>query len=431
MDTTPAVAFITLGCPKNEADSDRMAGLLASSCRVVPDADDADVLVINTCAFITPAVEEAIDAILDGAAWRAARSGRRLVVAGCLPSRYGDDLVRELPEVDAFVPVADEERIAHVIAALVGQPPPAQTLLDAPRAAPGATAYLKISDGCDRRCSYCTIPAIRGPYRSRTADDIVAEATTLLEREVREIVLVGQDITRWGSDLPDSPRLAGLVRRLAALDGDYRIRMMYVQPDGIHDELLQTMVEHERVCRYLEVPVQHASRSVLRAMGRGGDGEALLSLVDRIRSALPDVVLRTTVMLGFPGETRADVAELAAFLEAARFDYVGVFAFSPEDGTRAASLPDQVPARTRRARAQRIRDLADRIGTAKAAEWVGRTVRVLVEGEEDGLVASRTCGQAPEIDGLTLFSGSSRPGTFVTVRIVDAHGYDLFAEAMT
>lgn len=407
-----------------------MAGALAGAFRVAHDADDADVLVVNTCAFIRGAVEEAIDEILAAAEWKAARPGRRLVVAGCLPSRYGDDLAAELPEVDAFVPVAEEGAIAQVVSRLTGFGADAASQEPPARAIPVPTAYVKISDGCDRRCSYCTIPAIRGPYRSRPADEILAEAETLVEAGVREIVLVGQDVSRWGFDLPGGATLAGLVNRVAAIEGDFRIRLMYLQPDGVTDDLLQALAEHDKVCRYVDVPVQHSSRSVLRAMGRRGDAGSLLGLVKRIRAWLPDATLRTTVMVGFPGETRADVEDLARFLEAAQFDYVGVFAYSAEDGTRAAALPEQVPERTKRARAQKIRDLADAIGAERAARWVGKVVRVLVEGEEDGLAAGRTEGQAPEIDGVTLFRGEAPSGTFVDVRVVDTHGYDLHGEVM-
>ncbi|MDI6711821.1 MAG: 30S ribosomal protein S12 methylthiotransferase RimO [Anaerosomatales bacterium] len=425
----PAVAFVTLGCPKNEADSDRMAGLLAQSFRIATEIDEADVLVLNTCAFIQSAVEEAIDEVLAAIEWRAARPGRRLVVAGCLPSRYGEDLAAELPEVDAFVPVAEEESIVSVVSDLVAVSASRAAAGPDVRAVPLPTAYLKVSDGCDRRCAYCTIPAIRGPHRSRSRSEVLAEARMLIEAGVKEIVLVGQDVTRWGSDLSGRPSFAQLVSDVASLDGDYRVRLMYLQPDGVTHELLRAIAEHPRVCRYLDVPVQHASRTVLRAMGRGGDARSLLALVERIREALPDATLRTTVMLGFPGETRRDVEELHRFLRAARFDYVGVFAFSPEEGTAAASLPGQVPLRTRRARAQRTRDLADEIGTSMAARWLGRGVRVLVEGEEEGLTVGRTCAQAPEIDGVTLFPQKAPRGTFVTVSVTETHGYDLFGEA--
>jgi ribosomal protein S12 methylthiotransferase len=419
---------VTLGCPKNEADSDAMAGALGGAFRIAETPDEADVLVVNTCAFIRSAVEEAIDEVLAAARWKAARPGRRLVVAGCLPSRYGDDLASELPEVDAFVPVADESGIVDVVAGLTGIDARQAASVAAVRAVPVPTAYLKISDGCDRRCSYCTIPAIRGRYRSRPRGEVLAEAADLVRAGVREIVLVGQDTSRWGSDLGDGETLPDLVASIAAIDGDFRVRLMYLQPDGVTDRLLETIASHERVCRYLDVPIQHASRSVLRAMGRRGDTGSLLRLVERVRAYLPEVTLRTTVMVGFPGETRTDVDELSRFLTAAQFDYVGVFAYSREEGTEAASLPGQVPARTKRARAQRVRDRADAIGAERASRWVGRTVRVLVEGEEEGLAAGRTEAQAPEIDGLTLFPGDARPGTFVTVRIVDSHGYDLYGE---
>ncbi|MDI6844185.1 MAG: 30S ribosomal protein S12 methylthiotransferase RimO [Anaerosomatales bacterium] len=428
MAATPSVALVTLGCPKNEADSDAMAGALGQSFRITRDAEDADVLVVNTCAFIRSAVEEAIDEILAAVEWKAARPGRRLVVTGCLPSRYGDELAHELPEVDAFVPVAEEGAIASVVASLTRSDLAAGSSPAPLRAVPTPTAYLKISDGCDRRCSYCTIPAIRGPYRSRREDEVVAEAEMLVAGGVREIVLVGQDVSRWGTDLGVERGLHDLLARIAAIDGDFRVRVMYLQPDGVTDALLETMASAEKVCTYLDIPVQHASRTVLRAMGRRGDAESLLRLVERIRRCLPEATLRTTVMVGFPGETRRDVDELARFLEAARFDYVGVFAFSPEDGTKAAALPGQVPERTKKARAQRIRDRADEIGASRAARWVGRTVRVLVEGEEEGLAAGRTEGQALEIDGVTLFPGDVRPGEFVTVRVLESHGYDLYGE---
>ncbi|MBC7266324.1 MAG: 30S ribosomal protein S12 methylthiotransferase RimO [Coriobacteriia bacterium] len=425
---TPSVAFVTLGCPKNEADSDAMAGALGQSFRIARDAEDADVLVVNTCAFIRSAVEEAIDEILAAVEWKAARPGRRLVVTGCLPSRYGDELAPELPEVDAFVPVAEEGAIASVVASLTRSDLAVDSSPAPLRAVPTPTAYLKISDGCDRRCSYCTIPAIRGPYRSRREDEVVAEAEMLVAGGVREIVLVGQDVSRWGTDLGDERGLHDLLARIAAIDGDFRVRVMYLQPDGVTEALLEAMASAEKVCEYLDVPVQHASRAVLRAMGRRGDAESLLRLFERIRGYLPEATLRTTVMVGFPGETRRDVDELARFLEAAQFDYVGVFAFSPEDGTKAAALPGQISDRTKKARAQRIRDRADEIGASRAARWVGRTVRVLVEGEEEGLAAGRTEGQALEIDGVTLFPGDVRPGEFVTVRVLESHGYDLYGE---
>lgn len=430
MPGTPSIAFITLGCPKNEVDSDRMkAAVIASAYTLADEPADADVVVLNTCAFIREAVEEAIGEIMSLAEWKAAREGRRLLVAGCLPSRYEGDLETEIPEVDAFVPVAGERALLSVLERVTGV---AADAANGPgRTVPESSVYVQISDGCDRRCAYCAIPSIRGPHVSRPMGDILAEARFLIDNGARELILVGQDTSAWGRDLEGDDRLPQLLAAVASLPGEFRVRVMYLQPDGVTDELLATMAAHERICRYLDVPVQHASRDVLKRMGRPGDYGSLLALVTRIRAALPDVTLRTTIMTGFPGETRADARALERFVSAAAFDYTGVFAFSPEEGTRAASMPDQVPRRTRLARAQRLRDLADVVGAAAAAARIGSTVTVLVEGpEEDGMAVGRTCGQAPEIDGVTLFPPGPERGTFASVRIDDSDGYDLYGQVM-
>ncbi|MGB4592323.1 MAG: 30S ribosomal protein S12 methylthiotransferase RimO [Coriobacteriia bacterium] len=430
MPRTPAIAFITLGCPKNEVDSDRMkAAVVASAYTLVDEPLAADVIVLNTCAFIQEAAEEAIGEIMSLAEWKAERAGRRLLVAGCLPSRYEGELETEIPEVDAFVPVAEEQALLSVLERVTGV---AANATDGPgRTIPASTAYVQISDGCDRRCAYCAIPSIRGPHVSRPLDDILAEARFLIDNGARELILVGQDTSAWGRDLSGRERLPELLGAVASLPGEFRVRVMYLQPDGVSDELLATMATHDRVCRYLDVPVQHASRNVLKRMGRPGDYDSLLALVARIRAAVPGVTLRTTIMSGFPGETRADARALERFVSAAAFDYTGVFAFSPEDGTLAASMPDQVPRRTRLARAQRLRDLADVVGASAAAARVGSTVTVLIEGpEEDDMAVGRTCGQAPEIDGVTLFPPGPERGTFASVRIEDSDGYDLYGQVI-
>lgn len=434
-DTAIRIAFITLGCPKNEVDTDRMRAAVASSAySLVDEAEDADILVVNTCSFIEAATQESVSLVLEAASgWIPERAGRRLIVVGCMPSRYGNDLASAMPEVDAFVPVSEEgalldvvERLtgvgAHEGAATAGESCPART-------SSGPSAYLQVSDGCHRSCAYCTIPAIRGPYRSRPLADIVAEAETLVALGAREIVLIGQDITAYGRDLEGSEKLADVVHAVAAVDGVRWLRLMYAQPDGVTDELLAAMAEHDNVCHYLDMPLQHASKRVLQAMKRRGDAESYLQLIERVRAAMPDAVLRTTLIAGFPGETREDVRQLHKFLEAARFDYVGVFPYSPEEGTAAATMPAQVPLRTRRARAQRLRDLADAIGFEKAGERYDTTLEVLVEGidEDEGVVVGRWRGQAPEIDGLVLLD-SGEPGEIVSAKIVDVLGYDLEGE---
>jgi len=408
------------------------ADVRAAGYRLVQDIAEADVVVLNTCAFIQPATEESIaEAFALFTGWRPSQPGRRVIIAGCMPSRYGQELASAMPEADAFVSVAEEAVIVDVLRGFGMPRAPQRGVEDASgeegirRLAPGPTAYLKVSEGCDRRCAYCTIPAIRGPFVSEEPDALVAETRYLLERGAKELVLVGQDVASYGVDRGDGADLAGLIGRLDALDGEFRIRVMYLQPDRVSDRLIETLARSRHVCRYLDIPVQHASRSVLTGMRRPGDSATFLALMARLRSAMSDIVLRTTIMAGFPGETENDVDELLGFLEAAEFDYAGVFAFSPEEGTAASTLPGQLPNEEREARAQRVRDVADLIGFRRAASLVGSTQRVLAEGTEDGELFGRTCGQAPDVDGVTHIEGAAAPGEFVSVRITDALGYDL------
>jgi ribosomal protein S12 methylthiotransferase len=427
------IAFITLGCPKNEVDTDRMrAAIVSAGFDVTDDPEGAAAVVVNTCSFIQDATEESISVILDQI--EAGGSDTPVVVAGCMPSRYGAELQQEFPEVAAFVPVADEHEIVSVLTRVTGIDSSAlKPRTDAPsRTVDGSVAYLQVSDGCHRNCAYCTIPSIRGPYRSRALGQIVAEARELVSSGAKEIVLIGQDITAYGRDLAESYTLAHVVDEVARVEGLARLRLMYAQPDGVTDELLDAMASHANVCRYLDMPLQHSSRAVLRAMRRSGDTQSLLALLERIRTKLPDVVLRTTLIAGFPGETTADVNELVRFLETARFDYVGVFPYSPEDGTDAASMEPQIPKRTRIRRAQKLRDISDAIGFELASARIGDTVEVLVEGvdPDDGFVVGRWCGQAPDIDGLVILD-RGEPGQIVSARVVDSLGYDLEAEVLS
>ena len=433
--TVPAIAFITLGCPKNEVDTDRMrAAVVASAYSLADDPETADIVVVNTCSFIRDATEESVATVLAVATdWLPERKGRFVVVAGCMPSRYGDDLAEAMPEVAAFVPISEESQLLSVVERLTGvaadlscdSVPPSRT-------ACGPSAYLQVSDGCHRACAYCAIPAIRGPYVSRALADIVTEAAELVSLGARELVLIGQDITAYGRDLNSGEVLADVVRAVAAVPGADWIRLMYVQPDGVTDDLLHAIAENANVVRYLDIPLQHAAKPVLRAMRRSGDAARFLSLIARIRAVLPDVALRTTLIAGFPGETTADVRETQRFLEAARFDVVGVFVYSPEEGTAAADMPGQIPLRTRRARAQRLRDTAEVIGFERAAERVGTVVEVLVEGsdEDEGVIIGRWRGQAPEVDGVVVLGGGVS-GQIVHATVVDSLGYDLECEVIS
>ncbi len=428
--TSPlAVAFITLGCPKNEVDSDRMAAaVLSSAYHLVEEIDEADVVVLNTCGFISDAVEESIDVAFELATWRDAREGRRLVVAGCMVSRYGDDLATAMPEADAFVPVAGEAGLLAVLDTLTGQRH-AHAEAGASRTVSGPSAYLQVSDGCFRTCAYCTIPAIRGPYRSRTLDEIEAEARFLVEFGAVEIVLIGQDTSAWGRDLAGDETIADVLRAVAAVPDVLWVRLMYVQPDGITDELLRTMAALPQVLPYLDMPLQHVSRDVLRAMHRTGSPTEFRLLITRIRDVMPGAVLRSTFIAGYPGETVDDHDELLGFLADADIDYAGVFPYSPEEGTAALALPGQLPFEERVARANRVREAADQAGFQRAASLVGTSLDILAEGVDDeGVTLGRWWGQAPEIDGLVALDLPTSPGTVVCARIVEAYGYDLEGE---
>ncbi len=428
----PRVAFVTLGCPKNEVDTGVMgARVVAAGFHLVDDPADAEVVVVNTCSFIQEATEESIATIFSLLQDADDATPRHVIVAGCMVSRYGDDLSSSLPEAAAFVPVAHEEQLPDVIAQLTGTTTRPALEADVVPLSSGPSAYLRVSDGCHRACAYCTIPQIRGPYVSRPLDGLVREARVLIERGARELVLIGQDITAWGRDLEGGLTITDLVDELACLPGLGWLRLMYAQPDGVTTRLLDSMAGHPTVCHYLDMPLQHASPTVLRRMRRRGGAESYMKLLTRIRDKMPDVVLRTTLIAGFPGETRGDAALLERFVQAADFDYTGVFVYSPEEGTAAATFPQQVPLRTRRARAQRLRDLGDAIGFARAATRIGQELEVLVEGRDldEGVVVGRWRGQAPDVDGIVLLDSGS-PGDIVIARIVDSVGYDLEGEVL-
>jgi len=432
------VHFVTLGCPKNQVDSEIMLGVLARAGHtMVLDPADADVLVVNTCAFIGPAKEESIDAILDLARVKGERAGRTLVVTGCLAQRYADDLRTELPEVDVFVGTGDLLQIAAAVEA-----PPAATPVvyrgamhvlprhDAtPRIRTGAwwTSYLKVSEGCDHECSFCIIPKIRGRHESRGVADLVAEATDLAAAGVVELNLIAQDLTAYGQDLGDGTTLAHLLRALAVRVPDLRwLRLLYAYPTSVTDALLEVMASEPAVCRYLDVPLQHVTDRMLRAMRRGGTGASVRRLVARLREAVPGIALRTTFIVGFPGETDDDVAALCNFLEEARFENVGVFRYSEEEGTAAALLPDRVPEAAKAERWERVMAVQARIAAAHGRAMVGRRVDVLVEGvDADGRLVGRTAQQAPEIDGVIRLDGVAEPGAIVPARVTAADGYDL------
>lgn len=461
------VRIITMGCAKNEVDSDKMrAELEAAGFTVLGASDDgsaADVTIVNTCSFIEEATQESIDMILDLVEQREARGSRiqdarelraeKIVVTGCMPSRYGGELADEIPEVAAFVPVTGEGAIVEVVRAVLGNEPPSCDPDEAPpvdglrgRTLQEPYAYVKISDGCDRFCSFCTIPFIRGRYASRPAGEIVAEVDGLVALGAREVILIGQDTGIWGDDLEEGCQegllrensLACLLSFLAQRHPETWFRVMYLQPRRTDDRLLDAIAAHDNVCSYLDIPLQHCSERVLADMNREGSGREFLELLARIRERIPGVALRTTVIAGFPGETDEEAGELADFIERAEFDYAGVFEYSQEDGTVAGEREDQVDQREKVARAQAVRDAAEAVGFARAQAHVGEVCDVLVCGVDDDTPADgeqlpclwgRAMFQAPDVDGIVTLRGpAGLVGSIVPVRVTGAAGYDLEGE---
>lgn len=438
-DAARRVKFVTLGCAKNEVDTDRMRTIVDAcpALETVEKEELADVIVVNTCSFLMSAVEEGVECTL-GILADQLEGGIKapVVMAGCIPSRYGDDIEHEMPEVAAFVPVDEEDGIADVLCRVLGveKPSVAQPADEVLRTVRAATAYVKVSDGCDRYCSFCAIPYIRGHYYSRPPEVVLAEARKLVEGGVREIVLIGQDTGIWGHDLPGTPTLSSLVRQVAEVVApvDGWVRVLYLQPEGLSDELVATLRDIDQVVPYIDIPLQHASATCLARMNRTGSAAEFVPMVRRLRREVPGITLRTTAMAGFPGETDEEFEELADFLEQAEFDYTAVFAYSQEEGTAAAEMDDQVDEDVKLERTQRLQDLADTYGFASAAARVGHTYRVLVDGtefdDEGNLeLIGRTAFQAPDSDGVVhLGQADVAMGDFVQVRIDDAVCYDLF-----
>ncbi len=433
--SAPRVSLITMGCAKNEVDSAAMARALAEAgYQVNAPADEADVIIVNTCSFIQSATEESLEAIFEAASLPLVAAGRAsVVVAGCMPARYGDDLEGELTEAAAFVPCSKEDDIVAVLGRLTGFEPTAgeEAMTPTTSEATGAPgeggifAYVKISDGCDRFCSYCTIPAIRGRYHSFPFEAIRADVAREVAAGAREIVLIAQDTGRWGQDLPEGHDLAWLVDTLAEAFPDIWLRVMYLQPEGVTDRLLAVMAARDNVCSYLDIPLQHVSAPILRAMNRAGSAEKFAALIERIRAAVPGITLRTTLIAGFPGETEEQFEALCDFVAEAPFDYIGVFPYSREEGTAAAALPDQLDEDEKAERAQILRDLADAVCGPRIAERIGRPMAVLVEGtEEDGQRFGRAQCQAPEVDGVTYVSDGT-VGTVVDTIIADTLLYEM------
>jgi ribosomal protein S12 methylthiotransferase len=435
--TPRKVHFVSLGCPKNLVDGEIMQGMLVrDGHELVLDPGQADVLVVNTCSFIDEAKEESIDAVLELARYKEDGRASRLIVTGCLAERYGTVLRESMPEVDVFVGTGDFLALPKLLVAEAPKPAyvGAQHVLpaaDAPRvqSTPFYTSFLKIAEGCNRTCSFCIIPKIRGRQESRSIASLVEEARRLADGGVREVSLIAQDLTSYGSDRDDGASLTRLLEALLEVDGIDWFRLLYMYPQHVTDELLRLVAREGRICSYLDMPLQHGSDRMLRAMRRGGEGTAarLRELVARIRDRVPGVVLRSSFIVGFPGETEEDFAELLSFLEDCRFERVGVFRYSHEEGTAAYGLAGQVPEKVKEARRRRAMRLQARISRASNAALVGETLPALVCGQLDnGRWYGRTQGQAADIDGVVLLRGRAmETGAIVPVRITRAGTYDL------
>lgn len=443
---TPGRVYpVTLGCAKNRVDTEVMLALLTrAGWRIVNDPGDADLILVNTCGFIASAAQESIDTILELAAVKSAHPHRLLVAAGCLVQRHQGELAELLPEVDAFAGVNDFPRIAAIVKQLRGAAP-RRRHWDAPLlsyagvlprllSTPFYTAYLKIAEGCRHHCTFCTIPAIRGPFRSRPPEAVVQEAELLLDRGVIELNLVAQDTTAYGTDGGGVSRLPELLGRLAGLPGLRWLRLLYGHPRGVTPELLEVMAAHPQICPYLDIPLQHLSDPVLKRMGRRYTQQQALKAIDLIRARLPRAALRTSMITGFPGETEADFEELCRRVEDIGFDHLGIFAFQPEAGTPAARFPGQVPARTAARRARQLTRLQARLVRKKLRALKGTVQEVLVEGvspESDLLLTGRLATQAPEVDGqVYLTAGQGQVGALQPVRLTRTHTYDLEGELL-
>ncbi len=445
MNKTPVkVGIAPLGCCKNQVDAEIMLrALVDAGYEITPYEDEADVIIINTCGFIESAKQEAIEAILEANEFKKRGTLRALVVTGCLAERYRSQLTQELPEVDAVVGIGCNGDIVSVLDKVLQEPaasgkefygPKENLPLDGERLLINDPyfAYIKIAEGCNNCCTYCAIPSIRGPLRSRTIESVVAEAEGLARDGVKELIVVAQDTTRYGEDLYGEPRLCELLRRLNEIEGLRWIRLMYAYPDHVNEELLDTMAACRKVLPYLDLPIQHCNSEILRAMNRKGSRTELEEVIALIRRKLPGATLRTTLITGFPGETEAQFEELCEFVKAMRFDRLGCFAFSPEEGTPAAAMEGQIPEQERLRRQDIVMREQAAVAERLAESRVGEVVTVLVEGYDASVkyYFGRTAADAPEVDCKLLFpcSRKLKEGDFVKVRVTDWLDYDLLGE---
>ncbi len=437
------VGFVSLGCPKNLVDSEVMMGILArSGYELTPRAEEAAVLVVNTCSFIAPAQKESVDTILEMAEYKKFGAVRKLIVAGCLVERYREQILEQIPEVDAVVGTGEVERILDAVEgdlrALPAQPPAFLYHDLTPRvlATPRHTAYIKIAEGCDHPCTFCIIPQLRGGFRSRRFESVVREAENLGRAGVREVTLIGQDTTSYGQDLGLREGLPLLLERLAQVPELHWVRFLYCYPNRVTPRLLETIAQYPKLVKYMDMPLQHASRRLLAGMKRGSHGDAFLKLLEHIRATVPGITLRTSFIVGFPGERQADFEELCSFVRAAEFDWMGVFCYSDVDNAKSFALDGKLDEEVINERRNRLMAIQKKISTRKLKARVGQRLPALLEGpskESEVVWEARLEGMAPEIDGKVYItdieapgdSAAAQPGDIVTVEITESHAYDL------
>jgi len=433
------VSFVSLGCPKNLVDSEVMLGILARHhYEITADNRDAEVIIINTCGFIEDAKRESIDKIIELASLKETGNCKLLVVAGCLPQRYQEELTKELPEVDLWIGTGEHHKIVEHLekeekGSYLTQ---SEYIYDdlTPRlvSTPKHTAYIKIAEGCSHTCTFCAIPGIRGRFRSRPIDSIIRETSRLVSSGMREAILIAQDTTSYGIDFKTGLALPSLLREMVKIKGLEWIRLLYTYPQFVMDELIDVIKGEKKVLKYLDIPIQHVSDRMLKDMGRGITGDKLRNRLYRLREAVPDLIIRTSVIVGFPGETETDFRELLNFIEEFEFDRLGAFTYSHEEGTPAALIKHQIPEKVKKERYNRVMALQKIISKKRNKSHIGKTEKVLIDGvseESEFLLSGRMTGQAPDIDGITyITSGTASPGDIVNVRITDASDYDLVGD---
>ncbi len=439
------IAFVSLGCDKNLVDSEIMLGIINDEgYTITPDEENADIVVINTCGFKLDATEEGIENILKITTYKTDYNCKGIIVTGCMATRYREQIFESIPEVDAVVGAGDFEEIGRVIKEVL-QGEKIQLVTDINKklsdtlshkrilTTPGHYAYLKISEGCNSNCTYCTIPSIRGKHRSRDFDSLIQEAKILSEKGVKELILVAQDLALYGIDLYGKFRLPELLQELAKLEDIKWIRLLYLYPEKISDELIDEMVRNDKVCNYIDMPIQHSDDDILKAMARSSSTEKLNNIINKLRTRMPDIILRTTLIVGFPGETEKQFKNLCKFVEETKFDRLGVFEYSQEDGTKAAEMDNQIDDNVKKQRKDYILSLQQQISMTKTLDYVGKTLKVIVDGKlegEENIYCGRSYRDCVEIDGLVFFKCNYEllAGDFVDVKITEGLDYDLVGE---